>query len=273
MQSSAYLVASICSGLMLTGCGHDWDGLDPQLGGSTSGGAAGASTAAGASGGSQSSAGAGGSDSGSGGSSKTGGTGGTGGAGCGQLLPSVPACGNLVELFDDPVAFDLNWYLADGASSIGLSNGEGVFHLVSAGDTVFAATHPDFTLKDCGIWVQIVQKSDAPGVMVRLSLSKPFVESRYSIGVLNNKLDVRSAEVEAFSAPYDPSRMRYVRAREAGGALHFGYSQDGRCWTEVFSTANELSGEVEGRIAVTHVPSGPGSEGEGRFDNYCVSPP
>jgi hypothetical protein len=67
--------------------------------------------------------------------------------------------------------------------------------------------------------------------------------------------------------------MRYVRIREGEGMVHFGYSQDSQCWTEFGEVTNTLIGDVEGRIAVTHVPAGNGSAGDGKFDNYCVTMP
>jgi hypothetical protein len=52
-----------------------------------------------------------------------------------------------------------------------------------------------------------------------------------------------------------------------------GVSADAHCWTEILSTDNLLVGDVEGRMAVTHIPEGPGSASDGQFDNYCITPP
>ena len=65
----------------------------------------------------------------------------------------------------------------------------------------------------------------------------PSFSSGYSIGVQSGKLYVMVVIGDnpapfSFSATYNPSTMVYARIRESGGRLYFGYSADGKTWTE-----------------------------------------
>lgn len=254
---------SIC--LSLSACSHEWDALDPAFSGSSvSAGSAGSASIA-----SSGAGGAGTSGAGAGGA----GEGGAINNECAPLLPPVARCGDVIGTFEDPVQFDADWYLAAGAGSIEAVGGVAALTMAGSDDTVFAATHADFTLKDCGVWVEIVEVSDQTDAMVRLSLSNPFAQSRYSVGVLSKSLEVHIDGASVVSTPYDGTQMRYVRVREDGGDLYFGHSSDGRCWTEIHNAPNMLMGDVEGRIAVKRVPTGTGSPATGKFDNYCVDSP
>lgn len=277
LNPTRLIVGMACSSaIVLSACSHDWENLsrDEASESSSSSASSGSSSSGGAGGGGGSSTTSSSSSSASSSSSSSGGTGGSGGGNeCGQLLPSVPQCGNLTGTFDSQSQFNADWYLNGAAGQLTAVNGEAHL-LIGPGDSsVFAATHPDFTFQKCSIWVQIVEADGANDVMVRLSLSNPAAQSRYSLGVLAQNLAAYSGDVNLFSVPYNANEMRFVRMREEAGMVHFGHSSDGKCWTEIGKVMNTLQGNVEGRIAVTHVPAGNGTSGDGRFDNYCVTMP
>lgn len=188
-------------------------------------------------------------------------------------MPSVAPCDNLVGTFDDPVKFDDDWYLASGNGTIAVDNGEAAIHLAPGDGASFASTHPDFDFNGCGIWVELTEVATASNVMTRLSIGTPFSMSHYSVGVINQNFEVHVSSTAVFSIPYVAAEMRHVRIREEGGKVYFGHSTDARCWKEVFNVPSTASGMLEGRISVAHVPNGPGSAADGRFDNYCVQPP
>jgi hypothetical protein len=188
-------------------------------------------------------------------------------------MPAVPQCGSVVGTFDNQTQFEANWTLGGMPGQITAVNGIASLMLSAADTTVFARTTPDFTFANCGVWVQIVEGSTAADVMVRLSISNPGATSRFSIGILAQNIAVYGETMPLFLLPYDAASMRYMRMREEGGMVFFGHSVDGRCWTEIGKAINTLTGSVESRMAVTHIPSGTGSIGSGKFDNYCVNVP
>jgi hypothetical protein len=258
---------SLASALLLNACSHEWDGLEVLSSGSSSGDTSSASSSSGSSGG------AGGGGGGGGASSSSSGSGG-GANDCAPLMPSVAACGNLVETFEDATTFAANWALSTGSnSSVVVSNGHVTIHLDGKDVASFASTNPDFDLKGCGIWVEITKVATESAVMTRLSVGTPSMSSRYTIGHLNQNLEVHVNGTAVFSIPFIATEMHYVRIREEGGKIYFGYSVDGNCWTDMFDVPNSLTSVVEGRISVAHVPIGQGVSADGQFDNYCVPPP
>jgi len=204
-----------------------------------------------------SSGGSGGSSGGSGGSgggSGSGsGSGSSGGSGSGTTATCSTGGSKLATLTDSFPGNSLNsnnWYL----EPIGNSNTPSGSAKVSGGvltlsqNTGYTSVNSQKSYDvtgSCGFMKLIPdpnssadQADDGWGIWNSTPVNGiPSFSNGYEIGVQGTKLYVEKVigDNEApfsFSANYNPSTMAYARIRESGGKLYFGYSADGKNWTE-----------------------------------------
>ncbi len=212
----------------------------------------------------------GGSTGGGGTASSSASTGEGGGSPCGDLLPSVPACGGFVSTFDSQAMFGADWNTSGApTTSFIVAGGTFTIRLINDGPA-FAFSEPELDFADCAIWTRLVRVSDDAGVMTRLSVGAPGEASRYSIGPLGTDLTILDADLPIATLPYDEASMRWLRIRADGVNLHFGTSSEGQCWMEHHQVVDSLVG-VTARLVMLRY-AGSVAEVESTFDDFGAPP-
>jgi hypothetical protein len=167
------------------------------------------------------------------------GAGGEGEGGAGGSSPCAgdetlwfPACGGLVENFDDAAAFAAAWTVEGGIDvdggtlnlGVNMSNGDG---RASANATV--------ELDECQISAELVEVPAVPAVAVL------FVHTGNQNGgsYFSMQADPTTLRVEApgdtiiADVQLDPAATPYLRIRASAGMLFFERSSDRVCWSQV----------------------------------------
>jgi hypothetical protein len=206
--------------------------------------------------------------------SSTGGSGG-GSIDCGDLLPADTPCSDFVDVFDDLDVWDEHnetmptdiQLVADGpgtAVSITLSTMQA---------STYLQTQPDITLTDCSIWVRLLDAVDDPIARSGLSFGLDNTAALYGIDTQDGELIARQGGANVIgTTSYDASSAAWLRIREHGGIVSYGYSADGLCWNEFASTQADGPRDARVRLVVQHASGGMGAAGTAIFDDLGVTP-
>lgn len=198
-------------------------------------------------------------------------TGEGGGDPCDGLAPSVAPCGGVVATFGSSAELDDLWDVESGGpqNDFLVVGGSLTIQLVNEGPA-YVETQASFDLEGCAIWTRLVQVTDDPGVVTRLSYGDPGDGFRHGVSVLDGMVEARSSGMLLDAIPYDAVAMEWLRLRGQGGVIHFGTSSDGMCWDEFHAQADVATG-VTGRLVLDRV-SGSNANAESTFDDYGASP-
>ncbi|MEM9874968.1 MAG: hypothetical protein AAF928_08740 [Myxococcota bacterium] len=207
-----------------------WDGLDPRLGASASGGAGGATSAMGGAG------------------PATGGAGGTGGAASTGVGAGGPTdCGRISMLADAFEASELDQAKWTEDTRGGLSEAmlvaSGVRLTAGAGDRfdygrLRSRHHHD--MREGSVSVDIGDVSGlAPEALVNFvayeAIDGARANFRYRAGALEARVVSNGQEEIIESVAYDTAMHRFWRLRHEAGLVHFDVSGDGATWTSLVS--------------------------------------
>lgn len=189
--------------------------------------------------------------------SGTTGSGGDGGAG-GQSpcardeSPWFPACGGLVETFDDAASFAAAWVVEGGIDvdggtlnlAVNMNNGDGR-----------ASTAATVALEECQISAELVHAPDPPAVAVLLVHTGPQNGGSY----FSMRADPTTLRVEApgdtliGDTQFDPAATPYLRIRASAGTLYFERSSDRVCWSQVAQATQPIGyTPVTAGLSVAH---------------------
>lgn len=189
---------------------------------------------------------------------------------CGGLAPSVAPCGGVVATFSSAAEFSDLWDTqADPQDDFVVVGGAMTIQLSNDGPA-YAETEASLDLAGCAIWTRLVQVTDDPGIMTRLSLGDPGDGSRYSLGPHGTLLEIHDGAGVIASVPYVESAMRWLRIRGGGGMLFFGTSSDGVCWDE-HHQVNDVATAVTARLVMLRY-EGAIDDVESTFDDFGVTP-
>ncbi|NUO53020.1 MAG: hypothetical protein HOV80_29590 [Polyangiaceae bacterium] len=206
----------------------------------------------------------------------TAGAGGDGGAGgespcTDEQSPWFPACGGLVETFDDAAVFAASWVAEGGIDvdggtlnlAVNMNNGDGR-----------ASTAATVELDECQISAELVHVPDSPAVAVL------FVHTGMQNGgsYFSMRADPTTLRVEApgdtliADAQFDPSATPYLRIRASAGTLYFERSSDRVCWSQVTQATQPIGyTTVTAGLSVAHEVGDPTAYAT--WDNVNVPAP